>query len=224
MQKRAHGFTLIELLVVIAIIAILAAILFPVFARAREKARQSACLSNLKQLGLAVQMYAQDYDETLPFGRMYYGPATVINNTTIYSRPTWISQIMPYVQNEQIFICPSMKQYQMGDACGYSYNGELGYWGGHPDRSGPLYDGVTLAEVSYPAETPMIIDGLLSNWNPDQLKWFARGVFAQPKYDYYWPLVHNGGRNIVLVDGHAKWMKFGQFCDQQWGGTMRWYP
>src|SRR5476651_819462 len=64
--RSRHGFTLIELLVVIAIIAILAAILFPVFARAREQARRTSCLSNMKQIGLALFMYAQDYDETLP--------------------------------------------------------------------------------------------------------------------------------------------------------------
>ena len=97
LQRRA--FTLIELLVVIAIIAILAAILFPVFARAREQARKSSCLSNLKQMGLATQMYVQDYDETLP----RYSVAT---SPTAY----WPNLIDPYVKNRQIWFCPSYER------------------------------------------------------------------------------------------------------------------
>jgi len=94
-MKRV-GFTLIELLVVIAIIAILAAILFPVFAKAREKARQSSCASNLKQLGLALMQYAQDYDERYPM--MYrYMP-------DLY---WWADVTQPYIKNYQLLVCPS---------------------------------------------------------------------------------------------------------------------
>jgi prepilin-type N-terminal cleavage/methylation domain-containing protein/prepilin-type processing-associated H-X9-DG protein len=104
MSRRNNGFTLIELLVVIAIIAILAAILFPVFAQAREKARAASCLSNTKQLGLAMRMYAQDYDE---------------NNVGSYSYPNtwdqcphfiWADLISPYVKNNQLVACPSAPQ------------------------------------------------------------------------------------------------------------------
>jgi prepilin-type N-terminal cleavage/methylation domain-containing protein/prepilin-type processing-associated H-X9-DG protein len=115
------GFTLIELLVVIAIIAILAAILFPVFAQAREKARETSCLSNLKQLDLGMLMYAQDYDETLPqwqWGRSYAsgsGPAKN-NGTTI-----WWNAIYPYVKNVQVYACPSQR---------YQYDiTQDGHWG-----------------------------------------------------------------------------------------------
>jgi len=100
MQRNRSGFTLIELLVVIAIIAILAAILFPVFAQAREKARQTSCLSNEKQLALGMLQYAQDYDETYPIGMQSDGDWQPIN---FY----WPGKIQPYVKNFQVFGCPS---------------------------------------------------------------------------------------------------------------------
>src|SRR6056297_3423700 len=113
---RRHGFTLIELLVVIAIIAILAAILFPVFARAREKARQASCLSNVKQMGLAAMMYVQDYDETMPPARCYNAtiPYTMPNGDTWDSWGPWFALIQPYAKNPQIFICPSAQESYYG--------------------------------------------------------------------------------------------------------------
>ena len=108
-SRRKHGFTLIELLIVIAIISILAAILFPVFSRARENARRSSCLSNIKQIGLGFAMYSQDYDERMP-------PAwiTVVdtnwkypNGITTDSTRTWYLLIYPYIKNMQVYNCPS---------------------------------------------------------------------------------------------------------------------
>ena len=104
MRRATPGFTLIELLVVIAIIAILAAILFPVFSRARAKARQTACLSNIKQLTLAIDMYAQDNDETLPPSRQWSGAIPSGANPLI-----WPAYIAPYIKNTQIFECPDAK-------------------------------------------------------------------------------------------------------------------
>jgi prepilin-type N-terminal cleavage/methylation domain-containing protein/prepilin-type processing-associated H-X9-DG protein len=97
-HRNRNGFTLIELLVVIAIIAVLAAILFPVFAQARDKARQASCLSNTKQIGTAVMMYAQDHDDGLPpwWSTTQYGPYTY-----------WHYHLKPYVKNLQVFLCPS---------------------------------------------------------------------------------------------------------------------
>ena len=94
-RLAARGFTLIELLVVIAIIAILAAILFPVFARARENARRASCSSNLKQIGLGLIQYSQDYDEKYPYSRTDPDPAP------------WQTKIFPYVKSSQLFACPS---------------------------------------------------------------------------------------------------------------------
>src|SRR3954464_7101760 len=90
------GFTLIELLVVIAIIALLAAILFPVFGRARENARRSSCQSNLKQIGLGILQYVQDYDGAFPYARVLSTP-----------KINWGQSIMPYVKSVQLFVCPS---------------------------------------------------------------------------------------------------------------------
>jgi prepilin-type N-terminal cleavage/methylation domain-containing protein/prepilin-type processing-associated H-X9-DG protein len=98
------AFTLIELLVVIAIIAILAAILFPVFAQAREAARKTTCLSNLRQLGTGLMMYAQDFDETLPASSFAAVPGQSINSIR---NPKWADVIQPYVKNDQLFTCPS---------------------------------------------------------------------------------------------------------------------
>ncbi|HZP81200.1 MAG TPA: DUF1559 domain-containing protein [Chthonomonadaceae bacterium] len=106
--RKGAAFTLIELLVVIAIIAILAAILFPVFAQAREKARQTSCLSNTKQMGLALMMYVQDYDETY-CPAYYYGNPYSSGNLDLTGIYQWSGLIQPYTKNLGIFICPSDK-------------------------------------------------------------------------------------------------------------------
>jgi len=111
MRKTRSGFTLIELLVVIAIIAILAAILFPVFARAREKARETSCSSQLRQLGLALHMYAQDYDEMFPFDAYIGNP-----------HPMLVTGLYPYVKNRNLFYCPSARALE-GGAQSAAYQG-----------------------------------------------------------------------------------------------------
>jgi prepilin-type N-terminal cleavage/methylation domain-containing protein/prepilin-type processing-associated H-X9-DG protein len=122
--SRQRAFTLIELLVVIAIIAILAAILFPVFARARENARRSSCLSNLKQLGLGIMQYTQDYDETFPIG-FKAGPEND------WWEDAWPIHVQPYVKSLQVFSCPSdnkgdVDESWQGKAISYASNGNYG--------------------------------------------------------------------------------------------------
>jgi prepilin-type N-terminal cleavage/methylation domain-containing protein/prepilin-type processing-associated H-X9-DG protein len=113
------GFTLIELLVVIAIIALLAAILFPVFARARENARKASCQNNLKQIGIGVTMYGQDYDSFMPPSNLFYTASTFV---------TWPTLTMPYIKNEQVFVCPSASSTpKRGDWPGYT--GSVQYCG-----------------------------------------------------------------------------------------------
>jgi len=127
-MSRKHGFTLIELLVVIAIIAILAAILFPVFARAREKARQTSCLNNLKQLGLAALQYAQDYDERMVIYR--------------YPNPYfWPHKLYDYGKNWQVYYCPSRTE--------SIYNYGMNYYHGC---------GWKLASFDFPAEHLLMCD------------------------------------------------------------------
>lgn len=190
-----RGFTLIELLVVIAIIAILAAILFPVFARAREKARQSSCLSNVKQLSLAVLMYAGDYDDTLPMN--YYniaGTRTFPDGTTAGAGAwLWIHMIYPYTKNAGIYNCPSeMGRYTGGyfwaNGAAYGYNRWLGRYYNEPPMN-------SLAKVKAPAEMPMIADCDYYLMAPDPLT---------TDNDYRPDPRHNEMLNMGFVDGHAK--------------------
>ena len=191
-----RGFTLIELLVVIAIIAILAAILFPVFARAREKARQSSCLSNVKQLQLAILMYVQDYDDRFCLGRqtMYGISATAYRY--------WYQLMEPYVKNNQIWYCPSHDK--SASAVGYGWNiygRTSGNGMGYYDDNIYTYTGqrLSLAEIPYPASTINIGDQYLLDDAHS-----GRGYIYLTSQSGYSNL-HNGGGNYGYVDGHAKW-------------------
>jgi prepilin-type N-terminal cleavage/methylation domain-containing protein/prepilin-type processing-associated H-X9-DG protein len=206
---RRRGFTLIELLVVIAIIAILAAILFPVFAKAREKARQTSCLSNVKQLVLAGLMYSQDYDELLLRHRCACSAAARAEG------PCYFGQIEPYTKNTGIFICPSDPTANSGcvrvnwspwaPSLGYAVN--------------MSNSGKALAKISTPSTWIMLMDG-------DRSMGYIGNCAAVPETECPWSHVapamrHNEGGNIGFVDGHAKWMRKDQLT--RGAGTVQWY-
>jgi len=199
MFKR-KGFTLIELLVVIAIIAILAAILFPVFARAREKARQTSCLSNIKQLALGMLMYAQDYDERL--SASHWGPFNV-------PQRTWRGSIYPYVKNTQLYTCPSAsdigpfdpaKEATQWQWCGYA----MPYIHGWSSKTiSRPYRGCPMAEIEYPAECIMLCEGT-------GYPFYAPSSAAySPAHGWYHIHAnrHNEGANYAFADGHVKWYR-----------------
>ncbi len=195
MHIRREGFTLIELLVVIAIIAILAAILFPVFARARERARQTTCLSNIKQLSLSMLMYVQDHDERF-----------TVERNVFYDEGgrRWYHAIQPYVQNREVFFCPSVERER--DYGAYAYNGwgtdgnnGLGYrWesdGGAPQTSAAP---IRLAAVERPSTMMMLSEPA---GNRSNLRGRNTDSSRLPG-DH-----HNGGVNVAHVDGHARWYR-----------------
>jgi prepilin-type N-terminal cleavage/methylation domain-containing protein/prepilin-type processing-associated H-X9-DG protein len=209
MCRRSKGFTLIELLVVIAIIAILAAILFPVFARAREKARQTACLSNVKQIMLGVLMYTSDWDERFP--------GAWAQNT---SSNLWSAAIEPYVKNAQLFQCPS-GTYASG-------------WGGWDRAPRTMYGyncdvankalcngGRSIGVVQQPATVIMLGDMWNSYWFADRGFNYGDGRLNPvagiscwggsrcPIWDgsTFLPNCHNEGGNYAHVDGHAKFYR-----------------
>ena len=191
-MRRRRGFTLIELLVVIAIIAILAAILFPVFAKSREKARQASCSSNNKQLGVATLMYVQDYDEKMPgYQRMDPSPFW---NPRGYGGGCWecgLVSVYPYVKNMQLSVCPSM-------AIGREGHGSISL--------NCRFRWVTLATMKRPAEGPMIFDANCHYVSPyadrdgTGFNTCNGGRIANDR--------HNEGMNVCYADGHVKWHSY----------------
>lgn len=228
--KRLGGFTLIELLVVIAIIAILAAILFPVFAQARERARAASCLSNTKQLGLAEMMYLQDYDEVFwsnpwPGGGGNMPPVTnPANLGTVF----WSDLLQPYIKNTGIFDCPSNGDVlfntanytppavPQGSTNYYRVEYGFGETGPHGDQGRPPY---ALASLEKPAEIALLGDAIFA-WNflncePDPQKstntpdqqgsyYYSRGI---DDWYFYGKPRHFDGINFVYADGHSKYGK-----------------
>jgi len=230
-SSQRSGFTLIELLVVIAIIAILAAILFPVFAQAREKARTATSTSNAKHLGLAVLMYKQDYDEKHPFGGWSpnYGKGSDKTGD-------WQNTIPVYIKNRGIFRCPSsLDEDEQQDPTAWAWNrNPVSYlYNNHLGRNrNPLSD----AAINAPAECWMLMDGH-SDWGCDNnqcqgVDWMGRPNTIWLYEDTIWgdraSLVsgwlswqgftwglprHNGGGNVAYCDGHVKYQKMAPRTD-----------
>jgi len=228
-----RGFTLIELLVVIAIIAILAAILFPAFARARENARRSACQSNLKQIGLGLMQYTQDYDEALPFGNVSAAPSL------------WVNSIAPYIKSAQLFDCPSRAgtkhvQDDITKSGSYSINGAA--------ASGVPTPIIKLAQLVTPSTTAWVGDNQIgmtrpaprgdSTNNPNET-WVIgfrpapdtgffpdQGIGDNIGYNdinvsdqnYGWVACHLNTINTLFCDGHVKAMRAADLVKQNSGG------
>ncbi len=170
-SSNRRAFTLIELLVVIAIIAILAAILFPVFAQAREKARGVSCLSNTKQIGLALIMYAQDYDETFPLAYGWYPGSGWADNFymdvpadwqgsgphyTELMRAFWANSCRPYIKSDALYKCPSSPEVRLD---GNSYDAPLKPWTDITYTYNGLLMSLTLSEIAAPSYLPMLWEG-----------------------------------------------------------------
>ncbi len=189
---RMRAFTLIELLVVIAIIAILAAILFPVFAKAREKARQSSCASNAKQMGLAFHQYAQDYDER----HVYY--RTNASACGFPQQPVhivkWCEAIQPYTKNLQLFMCPSLSSQTF---CGGTNTADnYTYIASSYSFNCRALEGRAMADVLVPSNLIAVGECNGQYWRP------RVGGCSGPQYTDGRP--HNDQQNCLFMDGHVK--------------------
>ena len=246
-QKHSTGFTLIELLIVIAIIAILAAILFNAFARARENARRASCQSNLKQIGLGLMQYGQDFDERLPFS--YTGSSSQSSAT----ESKWMDEIYPYVKSEQIFTCPSDRQST------YAYNRTLtapdtkfgsyainsGYYAMAgvymppvSNRNGLVDSVASLIQMQAPATTVWVIDNAQTPY-PYAIWWATltssaclSAVGDCPSVNTAvsprnllgdWPTAiserHLSTTNVLFVDGHVKAMQLDELAKKNSSGA-----
>jgi len=205
-MTRRGGFTLIELLVVIAIIAILAAILFPVFARAREKAKQASCQSNLKQLAIAVIMYAGDHDGQMP-GYTY---------DAVDGHGWWYKKLPPYIKNTQIMTCTTNN----------IWHNPINYGPWQPLWS--WTNNISINDTSHPSSTTFLYEGECACYNhtsgivrPRHSNCTASdndpmSYAINPDYG-----AHNGGENLMYIDGHVKWQSI-QSVMQSLNENNRW--
>ncbi|RYX85947.1 DUF1559 domain-containing protein [bacterium] len=219
-RQSKSAFTLIELLVVIAIIAILAAILFPVFARARENARKASCMSNLKQIGLGLMQYSQDYDEKFP-NNGQYGTGSTGNNYATNNNGNWMRGVQPYIKSWQIFLCPSATT---GGGLAPNGNSDTNYF------QNAVVLGRSMAAIqssstliwaheyafrsdigfcrphSFPDDQPAPYNGNYNGW-----------IEAPGGTDYKYDKIHFDGGNLLFCDGHVKWRRQDTIIAREFG-------
>lgn len=231
-RSGTQGFTLIELLVVIAIISILAAILFPVFSRARENARRASCSSNFKQIGIGVMMYIQDYDERYPFLLQTYPGTSPVTKTANWF---WGDLIHPYVKSAQVFICPSSESARPFDR-NYGANSFMI----KTSTSEPF----NLATLIAASSSYMAMDAGAYWINPDkvsparQWEWLPGNGLLDASYCNAVTNAtnlkdcmrgrHFDGVNVAFADGHVKWLKLAKVHEQtvryKAGNSSDWNP
>ena len=215
-RSRHSGFTLIELLVVIAIIAILASILFPVFAQAREKARATACLSNMKQMGIGLRMYMEDYDQQLFFRAVNNATRTrakvaIAKTDPVYNGMQWWNLLMPYEKTTGVYTCPS----DPGPTLSPNSTGQNVLPRSYVANSS--LENLTDAQVKDPVDAIVITE----KWNKlitgaaNSESWmepYDGDMSPDPLNPTKHPMAkianwHQGGMNCAFYDGHAKWMQ-----------------
>ncbi len=220
-MRKLHGFTLIELLVVIAIIAILAAILFPVFAKARAKSWESTCLSNMKQIALGMLMYTQDYDGRYPMYR--YSAPMPSGPNDLY----WAYAIDPYIganvarpmnaKHLSVWKCPGAKV-QADDGNEKWYGGAYSHYAASVRLTSPSSGPAKDAEVKYPSQTMLISEGWYITSGGFNRGWYL--CWGYQNASNYTRYDHDGRANIGFCDGHVKTGTEGQWRD----GTWKMYP
>jgi len=223
-SRTRRGFTLIELLVVIAIIAILAAILFPVFARAKAKANQTNCLSNFKNVILAIHMYCQDYDETMPRDTFNVASFTTPNGEVVTTgQMPWMIAVYPYAKNVGVFNCPSWNIKWEGGNSNWESNMEC-----VTDGWNDLCNLKTLACFYQPAQCMVIGEkftrpyyyGGWTLWAETSTGHDFMAIDHTAEWggtnDQYNKSRHANGCNMAFADGHAKWMESGAVPRDTW--------